>query len=65
MGDGLTGGGGCAADFDGNGVLSAGDFIAFQAALAAGERRADMDGDGRLSVGDVVAFQRAFAAGCQ
>jgi hypothetical protein len=54
----------CQADFDGNGVLDIFDFLAFQNAFAAGDRRADLDGDGSLTIFDFLMFQNLFAAGC-
>lgn len=54
----------CVADFDGDGVLTVFDFLAFQTAFDAGDARADIDGDGRLTLLDFLAFQNRFAAGC-
>ncbi|MFI4915445.1 MAG: GC-type dockerin domain-anchored protein [Phycisphaerales bacterium JB060] len=54
----------CIADFDGNSVLDIFDFLAFQNAFDAGDRRADLDGDGRLTIFDFLTFQNAFATGC-
>ena len=55
---------GCAADLDGDGVLTVFDFLAFQGLFAAGDAGADLDGDGELTVLDFLAFQNAFDAGC-
>ena len=60
----IDGGVPCRADFDGDGRLTIFDFLAFQNAFAAGERRADFDGDGQLTIFDFLAFQNEFAAGC-
>ena len=54
----------CRADFDGDGVLTIFDFLAFQNAFAAGSLTADFDGDGVLTIFDFLAFQNEFAAGC-
>jgi hypothetical protein len=54
----------CAADFDGDGVLTLFDFLAFQNAFDAGDLAADFDGDGVLTLFDFLAFQNAFDAGC-
>lgn len=54
----------CAADFDGDGVLSVFDFIAFQRAFDTGDMRADLDRDGRLTIFDFMLFQTRFLAGC-
>ena len=54
----------CRADFDGDGVLTIFDFLAFQNAFSAGSLRADFDGDGVLTIFDFLAFQNEFAAGC-
>lgn len=55
----------CPADFDGDGVLTIFDFLAFQNAFDAGELAADFDGDGVLTLFDFLAFQNAFDAGCE
>ena len=55
---------GCAADLDGDGVLTVFDFLAFQNLFAAGDLEADFDGDGALTLFDFLAFQNAFDAGC-
>jgi len=54
----------CPADFNGDGVLSILDFVAFQTAFQMGDDAADFNGDGVLSILDFVAFQGAFVAGC-
>ena len=54
----------CRADFDGDGRLAIFDFLAFQNAFDAGDRRADFDFDGTLTLFDFLAFQNAFDAGC-
>ncbi|MEO1008671.1 MAG: GC-type dockerin domain-anchored protein [Planctomycetota bacterium] len=54
----------CAADMDGDGVLTLFDFLAFQNAFDAGDPIADFDGDGSLTLFDFLAFQNAFGAGC-
>lgn len=55
----------CIADFDGDGVLSVFDFIAFQTAFDSGDLRADIDRDGLLTIFDFVFFQARFITGCQ
>ncbi|UYV13148.1 MAG: integrin alpha [Phycisphaera sp.] len=54
----------CAADLDGDGLLTIFDFLAFQNAFDAGDPIADFDGDGELTIFDFLAFQNAFDAGC-
>lgn len=53
----------CIADFDGSGSLDIFDFLGFQNAFAAGDRRADCDRDGRLTIFDFLCFQNAYQAG--
>ena len=55
----------CRADFDGDGVLTLFDFLAFQSAFALGDPAADFDGDGELTLFDFLEFQSAFAIGCE
>ena len=55
----------CKPDFDGDGVLTIFDFLAFQTAFGTGDLRADFDGDGELTLFDFLAFQTAFAEGCE
>jgi photosystem II stability/assembly factor-like uncharacterized protein len=57
----------CYADFDGDGLITVNDYIAFQAAFAAQSPRANCDGSTSaptLTVNDFVCFQSAAAAGC-
>jgi len=54
----------CPADADGDGQLSADDFVAFRAAFADEASWADADANGSLDVFDFVAFQMDYAAGC-
>ncbi|MGD1914932.1 MAG: GC-type dockerin domain-anchored protein [Phycisphaerales bacterium] len=54
----------CAADLDGDGVLTLFDFLEFQNLFDAGDPTADFDGDGSLTLFDFLAFQNAFDAGC-
>ncbi len=56
--------GACAADLDGDGVLTVFDFLAFQNLFDAGDLAADFDSDGSLTLFDFLAFQNAFDAGC-
>jgi hypothetical protein len=60
----ITAGGGCYADFNGDGSLDILDFVAFQNAFVGGDESADCDGDGALNILDFVCFQNAFGAGC-
>lgn len=55
----------CAADRDGDGVLTAFDAVEFQQQFARGDPQADLDGDGTLTLLDWLAFQDRFAAGCR
>jgi hypothetical protein len=57
-------GGGCAADFNGDGMLNILDFVALQVAFQAGDESADINGDGMLNILDFVAFQGLFQRGC-
>ena len=54
----------CPADLDGDGMLTLGDFLAFQNLFDAGDPLADFDGDGDLTIFDFLAFQNAFDDGC-
>jgi len=54
----------CAAELDGDGVLTIFDFLEFQNLFDAGDPRADMDGDGDLTIFDFLAYQNAFGEGC-
>jgi len=56
--------GGCYADFDGDGLLTIFDFLAFQNAFDVGGLAADCDGDESLTIFDFLCFQNAFDAGC-
>jgi hypothetical protein len=57
-------GGGCKADFNGDGALSILDFVAFQNAFTGQDPGADCDGSGALNILDFVCFQGLFQAGC-
>lgn len=54
----------CAADFNGDGIISTLDFLAFLNAWAAQDPSADMDGNGSVNTQDVLVFLNAFTAGC-
>ncbi|MFI4917064.1 MAG: GC-type dockerin domain-anchored protein [Phycisphaerales bacterium JB060] len=54
----------CAIDYDGDGVATIFDFLAFQNLFAMGDLAADFDGDGSLTLFDFLAFQNAFVDGC-
>ena len=54
----------CYPDFDGDGMLTIFDFLAFQNAFDAGDDAADCDSDGSLTLFDFLCFQNAFDAGC-
>jgi cytochrome c peroxidase len=54
----------CAADFNCDGRVDAGDFTAFLAAYHAHDPAADLNGDGVVDVRDFVAFQHAMQTGC-
>ncbi len=56
--------GGCYADFDGDGVLTIFDFLAFQNAFQDADPIADCDGSGALDIFDFLCFQNGFDAGC-
>ncbi|GIW74586.1 MAG: hypothetical protein KatS3mg103_1108 [Phycisphaerales bacterium] len=55
----------CVVDLDGDGALTAFDFLAFQNLFDAGDPLADLDGDGLLTLLDFLAFQNLFDAGCE
>ena len=55
---------GCAADFNGDGVVDTRDFIAFLSAWAAGDTSADFDGNGTIDTRDFIAYLNLWAAGC-
>ncbi|GIW74563.1 MAG: hypothetical protein KatS3mg103_1085 [Phycisphaerales bacterium] len=54
----------CPADRDGDGRLTAFDFLAFLNAFDAGDPSADCDGSGTLDALDLACFQTTFDAGC-
>ncbi len=54
----------CDVDFDGDGMVSIFDFVAFQIAFTDGDPRADFDRDGALTLFDFILFQSRFFAGC-
>lgn len=54
----------CIADFDGDGLLTVFDFLAFQSAFAQGEPAADLDFDRLFTLFDFLIFQSEFARGC-
>ena len=56
--------GGCYADFDGDGMLTIFDFLAFQNAFQDADPIADCDGSGLLDIFDFLCFQNGFDAGC-
>ena len=65
--DALVDGARCPADLDGDGQLTVFDFLEFQNAFDAGERRADFNPTTcvpNLDIFDFLAFQNAFDAGC-
>lgn len=55
----------CLADFDGDGLLTIFDFLAFQNAFDDGSPAADLDSDGALTLFDFLAFQNLFQSGCE
>ena len=60
----MTIGESCAADFNGDGVISTLDFLSFLNAWNADDSRADMDHNGVLNTQDVLVFLNAYTAGC-
>jgi agmatine/peptidylarginine deiminase len=60
----INGAGQCVADFNGDGVVSTLDVLAFLNAWGAGDGRADINGDGEIDTLDVLAFLNAWNAGC-
>lgn len=54
----------CWADFNGDGMLTPADTVAFNAAFLAGSLRADCDCDGVLTLFDFMCFNAQLAAGC-
>jgi len=63
-GDFCEGVGGCAADYNGDGLANVLDFIDVQEDFASGDDKADVNDDDVLNILDFVAFQTAFEAGC-
>jgi len=57
--------GGCHADLNGDGAMSASDVDVFMAAFDAGSLIADLTLDGELNFFDVSSFLEAYSAGCQ
>jgi hypothetical protein len=54
----------CAADFDGDGMVSAEDYAGFVAAFESDDPRGDANGDGFVDWFDYVAFVEGFEVGC-
>ncbi|MFG0283688.1 MAG: SBBP repeat-containing protein [Phycisphaerales bacterium JB039] len=54
----------CPADCDGDGELTAADFLCFQSMFTVGGLGADCDEDRELTLFDFLCYQNAFAAGC-
>jgi hypothetical protein len=57
-------GGGCYADFTGDGTLDLFDFLAFVNEFNAGADQADCDDDGEFTLFDFLCFTNAYNAGC-
>jgi hypothetical protein len=57
-------GGGCVADFNGDGLANTLDVLAFLNAWGSGDPRGDFNGDGSINTLDVLAFLNAWSAGC-
>jgi hypothetical protein len=62
--DAFGGGGGCYADFTGDGALDLFDFLAFVNAFNAQEAKADCVSDGAFDLFDFLCFVNAFNVGC-
>ncbi len=60
----ITPGGGCTADFNGDGTVDTRDVLAFLNAWTSGDARADVNGDGTIDTRDVLAFLNLWNAGC-
>jgi hypothetical protein len=54
----------CPIDFNADGQVNVGDFLAFLGLYAAGDPRADIDANGSINVADFLAFLSAYSAGC-
>jgi hypothetical protein len=54
----------CPADFNADGALNVGDFLAFLATYSSGSPGADFNGDGHVNVQDFLAFLSSYSAGC-
>jgi hypothetical protein len=52
------------ADYNLDGRLDVGDFLAYLAGYAAANPRADFNNDGQVNVADFLAFLSAYATGC-
>jgi hypothetical protein len=57
-------GGGCYADFNGDGTLDLFDYLSFVNAFNGGQERADCDGSGAFDLFDFLCFVNLFNAGC-
>ena len=57
-------GSGCAADFNGDGIVDFFDYLDFVAAFSANAPAADFNGDSVIDFFDYLDFVAAFAAGC-
>ena len=58
------GGGGCYADYDGNGTVNTQDFLAYLNAWASGDPGADCNGDATVNTQDFLCFLNLWAQGC-
>jgi hypothetical protein len=57
-------GGGCPADYNGDGMLNILDFVAYQQGWQQQDPEADCDDNGLYNILDFVCFQQLFQAGC-
>ncbi len=60
----FTIGSGCAADYNGDGVVNTLDVLAFLNDWSAGNDKADWNGDGTINTQDVLAFLNDYNLGC-
>ncbi len=60
----LSIGGGCVADFNGDGIVNTQDVILFLNAWVAGEASADINGDGAVNTLDFILYLNLWTAGC-
>lgn len=54
----------CIGDFDGDGLVNAGDIMLFSQAYVSGDLSADLTGDGEVNIWDQIFFLQLVSVGC-